>query len=405
MGDTACAPAVPEGRPPRHGWPLVASLLACFVLVGCGATPCHVVYDAGSSGTRLFVYAQDADGWTAHAGPKVGALADPVREIRGRTWSDADAVAREVVDALEQMRRDGPSVDGAPAWTGFDWQQQCDLRSARVLATAGMRVAEQENRARAAELWARVTEQLRAAVGPEVVVDARTITGFEEGLYAWLALRADQPDRSYGIAEMGGASAQITFECPDCDPKNDAVRSVVVDGAPTRIYSYSYLGLGQDEALRALTGSADVPADCRWNVGADRPDWSPSLCRAAFDLRDGAEGVRDPYNVAAGVRGIHQAPPIAPTTPRRWTLTGAFNHWRPDEIDTCCRAGGACYQQPRSCFVAVYRGAFVEAFGVPADAPRADVNWTAGANLCHVGGCLEGVETPPACRWSPEGCL
>ena len=42
---------------------------------------CHIMYDAGSSGTRLYIYEQQDSIWVPHEGPKVGALADPVREI------------------------------------------------------------------------------------------------------------------------------------------------------------------------------------------------------------------------------------------------------------------------------------------------------------------------------------
>ncbi|NKC13250.1 MAG: hypothetical protein GKR94_13955 [Gammaproteobacteria bacterium] len=98
------------------------------------ASNCQIVYDAGSSGTRLYIYEQQGDSWVEHRGPKVSALADPVREIRGKTWADADAVVAEVVGALDEVKPD------------FDWSTQCQLDAAQVLATAGMRIAEQEDR-------------------------------------------------------------------------------------------------------------------------------------------------------------------------------------------------------------------------------------------------------------------
>ena len=46
---------------------------------------CHIIYDAGSKRTRLYVYEQSAMGWIKHHGPRTVALADPARGIRGKT--------------------------------------------------------------------------------------------------------------------------------------------------------------------------------------------------------------------------------------------------------------------------------------------------------------------------------
>ena len=32
---------------------------------------CHIIYDAGSSETRLFIYQETASGWLKHKGPQV----------------------------------------------------------------------------------------------------------------------------------------------------------------------------------------------------------------------------------------------------------------------------------------------------------------------------------------------
>ena len=83
---------------------------------------CHAIYDAGSSGTRLYLYQQtvatqqsamqQGGQWLSHEGPKVAALADPIREIRGKNWADASSVIDDVVQALEDLRQDGPLKKG-----------------------------------------------------------------------------------------------------------------------------------------------------------------------------------------------------------------------------------------------------------------------------------------------------
>ena len=42
---------------------------------------CHIIFDAGSKGTRLYVYQRTDTGWLKHRGPKTVALAEgPLKE-------------------------------------------------------------------------------------------------------------------------------------------------------------------------------------------------------------------------------------------------------------------------------------------------------------------------------------
>lgn len=379
---------------------------ALFSPTAWSSSDCNIIYDAGSSGTRLYIYQQQGEQWLSHAGPKVTALADPVREIRGKTWADAGWVTDEVIKALADIRADGPVSDGKPKWPAFDWQQQCDVKSASVLATAGMRIAEQENRTHAHELWQMLSKKLSAAVGSGVKVDTRTITGFEEGLYAWLALRDDRSNDDYGIAEMGGASAQVTFPCSDCDNSRNAVRTVRVDGKPVKMYSYSFLGLGQDEAPKTLTdvGSSGVPAECAYNIGATQSGWQSASCSREIHLAD-SQGVKDPYNYEAGKFGAHNQPPIQQNGPSQWFLTGAFAYMKPNDVASCCENGSQCFNQQYSCFSSVYRLKYLDTLSIPATSEKVGASWTVGANICGATACLGEAKSAPICRWSDEGCL
>lgn len=369
------------------------------------STVCHAIYDAGSSGTRLYLYQQTAamqqgGQWLSHEGPKVAALADPVREIRGKTWADVGSVTDEVVQALEDLRQDGPLKKGKPEWQGFDWQAECQLQSVRVLATAGMRIAEQENRQRSAELWQMLKQKLQQTVGGNVQVDTRTLTGYEEGLYAWLALQDSNRDNAYGVAEMGGASSQVTFPCTACDNSHDAVRKVLVDGQAIKIYSYSFLGLGQDEAPKTLA----FPKTCAYGVGLQQPDWVPQNCAAQIPLTAGNHGLKDPYNYADGHQGTVNQPPIALGEQQRWFLTGAFSYMQASDLQDCCMTKGQCYNAQTSCFSTVYRPKYLQTLNIPVNSMKADVSWTEGANLCGTTDCLSEAKAP-VCRWSKEGCL
>lgn len=364
------------------------------------AAPCHIVYDAGSSGTRLYIYEQGAVGWIEHEGPKVSALADPVREIRGKGWGDAEAVTDEVAAALDRITGDGPVDDkGRPKWKGFDWPKRCDLLSASVYATAGMRIAEYENRARSDALWKMLEGKLKARVGDSVALNTRTLSGFEEGLFAWLAARQRTGDDRFGIVEMGGASSQITFPCPECDVTRDSVKAVVVDGRVVRLYSYSFLGLGQDEAPKSL----GMPQACAYGVGQSDSQWKEGDCAERIEIQ-GASGIRDPYNHDGQGRGTHNRVSIRQGVAERWFLTGAFNYMKASDVDTCCVNRGDCFNQENACFQAVYLKKYLNELEIPPEAEKLDVSWTLGAAVCRASDCLRRAIVP-VCRWSREGCL
>jgi hypothetical protein len=363
---------------------------------------CQIVFDAGSSGTRLYVYEKQGKNWLEHAGPKVSALADPVREIRGKTHGDIDAVTSEVVTALDSIKTAGP-VDqkGKAAWSAFDWSKQCQVTATMVLATAGMRVAEQENREKSIELWSNLKQKLQAKLGKTVKVNTRTLTGFEEGLFAWFSVREQKQTDQFGIAEMGGASAQVTFPCKNCDAKDDAVKTVLVGGKPTRIFSYSFLGLGLDEASKSLGGIADA---CVYGAGETQANWKVADCSQQIAITD-EQGVRDPYNYSGTQRGTHRRIPIASANSSNWFLTGAFNFMDDSQIQTNCAAKGKFFGDEKSaCFRPVYLAKYLQSVQIPASAQKADASWTLGAVICTASHCLKKASAP-ICRWSDKGCL
>ncbi len=385
-------------------------LLVCVLFLGTiaftpplsaagGASPCYIMYDAGSSGTRLYIYENRGDEWLEHAGPKVSALADPVREINGKDTWDIEAVTTEVVSALDGIKQDGPMKEGKPKWKAFDWSRQCNLVSADVYATAGMRIAEQENRDSSEALWKSLKKKLKKKVGETASVDTRTITGFEEGLYAWLTVREDKKRDNFGIVEMGGASSQVTFPCPDCANTTNAVRTVMLEGKPLKIYSYSFLGLGQDEAPKSL----GLPPSCAYGIGLEEPGWTSGECTDRITVMND-HSIRDPYNYKGDKRGTGNLVPVKKARVENWFLTGAFNYMKDGEFADCCLEKGDCFGKDTSCFRTLYLRKYLRALHIPPSSGRMDVSWTRGAVICEVEDCLSKTE-PPICRWTNEGCL
>lgn len=391
----------------------LASLTQAASMMGPDKNTCYIMYDAGSSGTRLYVYEQDGDRLIEHEGPKVAALADPVRSFRGKTPADIDAVTDEVVGALDLIKSDGPLDDGKPKWQGYNWDAECQVSSSKVYATAGMRIAEQENPTDSVTLWQTLRTKLQARVGADVRVETRTLSGFEEGLFAWLSVKGDNRTTDFGNVEMGGASSQITFPCSDCNTDNDAVRTIQLSGKPLQMYSYSFLGLGQDEASKSLpTPYVDpVPADCAHGVGGQNKDWHPAQCADDIPVRVVATGeaIRDPYNYAVGsiTKGTANTLPAAQKTVSRWTLTGAFNYAKDTDIQECCVSGSqACFEPTTSCFRPVYLQKYLTILGVDAaHASKRNASWTQGAVICETEDCLANQAVAPVCRWTATGCL
>ncbi len=358
---------------------LSLSLIAFSLLMGaCTAhidktpvrdstSPCHIVYDAGSSSTRLHVYEATATGWVQHRGPRTGALADPVRGIHGKTMSDASAVVGDIVSALEGIRRDGPlDNNGQPEWPAFDWRKQCDVEAVAVYATAGMRLAEQQDANASEWLWKMLNHELSNTLG--MTVTTRTLTGFEEGLFAWLAIREQRGDGNFGVAEMGGVSIQIGFPCPECA----AARQVRVKGRSVPVFSFSFLGRGQDEAWKEI---GPLPA-CARGVGIQNPGWQVTDCAAQMVL---TFGLADDITGYIKGRGVLQ-----------WYLSGAFRYMHDTDIEQFCRKGiDSGFEPASSCFRAVYLESVLNTLGLPSDAKKSEVDWTLGAVVCTVTRCLD----------------
>ncbi len=330
-------------------------------------TPCFIIYDGGSKDTRLYIYQRTTTGWLKHRGPKTAALADPVRGIRGKTIEDADAVVKELVDALDEIRATGPlDKTGKPLWPAFDWQEECHLEAVAVYATAGMRLAEQQHPHTSVEFWVKLNKKLARKVG--MPATTRTLTGFEEGLFAWLASRERRQDGNFGIAEMGGASIQVAFPCSGCELS----RPVRVKNQLVEIYGESLLGLGQDETWQRW---GRLPA-CAQGVASKNPDWQIADCEAGMlDIEDRTADVSRQIKAAEGLD---------------WYLSDAFRYMLDTDIEEFCHKGAEdAYEPERSCFRAIYLRRLLSVLGLSAAYELSDADWTLGAVICDTTRCLE----------------
>ena len=253
-----------------------------------GPVPLHtVVLDAGSSGTRLFLYRVEPGPFarveklleqefpTMASGAKEDGINNFVRPDDLATQA---TVVPEIIDPLLAHARGflaGLGVEPAAV-------------EVNLLATAGMRYAEGLHGRAAVD---RLYEGIRAGILRQgfQVGEVRTTCGSEEeGIWSWINLNdvlldAFETDHEpAGIVEVGGSSLQLTFptdEDPDVVPH---VHRVDLNGRRFAVSCRSFLGLGQDDARKEM----------RRRLG---PEGSavcfPGGFRAALDHGDVLDGV------------------------------------------------------------------------------------------------------------------
>ncbi len=198
------------------------------------------IIDAGSSGSRLYVYEISQDG------KSVKTLC--IEEQNSLPLSGIPATEAGVGNYLSTM-------------TGLYKNNDSEPIDLYVLATAGMRDEKKVNRDSAEFIYTCMNGQ---EINKFSIKKATTITGRAEGLYAWIALNYDlkhlgtststtEKPLTYtstptvGIIEIGGASMQITFQAPNRQTydKSDLIDRKGFSG----IYSKSFLGAGVDRVF------------------------------------------------------------------------------------------------------------------------------------------------------------
>lgn len=245
------------------------------------------VIDAGSSGTRLFLY-------HVEPGPY-----PRVEKIAQREFDTMPSGAREdginnFVDPAnpDRERTVDPEVIEPLLGAITPILQERGVRPAAVeinlFATAGMRYAEGLHGGVAVErFYGRIRDAIAArgfGVG-----EVRTARGArEEGLWTWTHLNDTQHSvftsdaAPVGIIEVGGSSTQFSFPV-DRAPDPDAnIFPVAINGKSFAVLCRSYLGLGQDDARKAMRRNAG---------GVEASVCFPTGFPAVHDVGDELDGV------------------------------------------------------------------------------------------------------------------
>lgn len=219
-----------------------------------------IVVDAGSSGTRGFLYT-----WEDTAGiPDVQPVRTDGKQVKIKSKirlasaaKDPNAISDIFTTILDKIKPMIPAnqVKDTPIY---------------IFATAGMRllsITDQE----------RVLDATYDFVKNYGFITKRTnirvIPGVEEGVYGWLSVnhllgifKENKP--TIGAMDLGGASFQIALEVNESDKYEESLL-VRLGNRKIRIFSHSYLGYGVDvsslsvsRAIAAVKDTATVENPC-----------------------------------------------------------------------------------------------------------------------------------------------
>lgn len=250
-----------------------------------------VIIDAGSSGSRAHVFEY------AKSLPMI-----PVPVIKDMynksTQPGLSSYAKTPALAGQSLK---PILDGA-AYSLKSKGVNLSQVPIRVLATAGMRLLPEEQQE---AIYASVRSYIRANYAFSLSDNnVQTISGVMEGVYGWLDVNYllnnfVHPPTTIGSIEMGGASTQIAFATSDTSKSENEVE-VTINHNVYRIFSQSFLGLGEDQTRNIMNTYPTAP-NCYptgYPLNSQRGVFNFSPCSIIYsDIIDG-------YNVPQNILPI-----------------------------------------------------------------------------------------------------
>ncbi|CAG9537364.1 unnamed protein product [Cercopithifilaria johnstoni] len=213
-----------------------------------------IVIDAGSTGSRLFLYKYRSidDRELIDVKPVLDKLS--LRPVVKKITPGLSSFRDKPEDASEYIK---PLLDYAVAFIPLNKHSYTTLF---IFATAGMRLLpiEEQNK-----LLRNLHQNLPFQTSVQIIPDyIKVIEGKWEGIYSWIAINyilgrtefSRQP--TVGIIDMGGASVQIAVELNLTNFNNESVENINLgckDNEQTysyRLFVTTFLGYGVNEALR-----------------------------------------------------------------------------------------------------------------------------------------------------------
>jgi hypothetical protein len=227
--------------------PRILVFIFCFIATAfpvyaestqCQDQQCIAVIDAGSTGSRVHIYAYDLDETKSPI---------HIHELWNKKIKPGFATIEPNADTIDAYLT--TLLASAP-------EQHIPVY---FYATAGMRLLSTSKQKKYyTELQNWFSKQDRWELK-----DAKTITGNEEALFDWLSVNyhlgnfESVQNQSVGVMDMGGASVQIVFPLKDNTTTNDKSHiQIDLYGQHFTLFVHSFLGLGQTEMSHQFLNSA-----------------------------------------------------------------------------------------------------------------------------------------------------
>lgn len=356
-------------------------LLSCLSFAGntnCIENHCIGVVDVGSTGSRLHVYAFQDNG-------------APVEEI----WS------QRVKPGLASLPATSFAIESYLSRLFENAPEEIPIY---FYATAGMRLLPSE-----------VQDQYYSIVRAWFehsfwnLKSAKTISGREEGVFAWLAVHdhvkqqyeKNSTPRYLSVMDMGGASVQVVSAVdagPHVGNPKDYI-DIKLDGKIQTLFVRSFLGLGQNLVLQQFLNETHCFPD-------------------NYLLPDGGKGKGHirycSLRISKLIDNVHEVHRIIHPDPlREWYILGGLTYLAkqpPFEFNDESMTNNELYAQAenkachrlwdtmkrdypeekelsRGCIRASYYHALIKAFGISSDEPirfmpgQSNIDWTLGVIL------------------------
>ncbi|KAL1314431.1 nucleoside-triphosphatase-like [Arachis ipaensis] len=206
-----------------------------------------VIFDAGSSGSRVHVFHFDQNLNLLHIGNEI--------EFYKKIKPGLSAYADNPEEAAESLI---PLLDEAQDIIPLQLQPKTPLR---LGATAGLRLLEGDT---AERILQAVRDMFRTRSNLNVQSDAVTvIDGTQEGSYMWVTLNyllenlGNEYSRTVGVVDLGGASIQMAYAVSKDaaqnaplppDGQDPYIKNVILKETEYNLYVHSYLRYGSDAA-------------------------------------------------------------------------------------------------------------------------------------------------------------
>ncbi|HHT0593596.1 TPA: multidrug DMT transporter permease [Legionella anisa] len=208
----------------------------------CTEHQCIAVVDAGSTGSRLHVFAYDLD--ETNTPSRIAEIWS--KKIKpGFSMIEAN---QNTVDAYLTTLFSGAPTQHIPVY---------------FYATAGMRLVSQTKQ----KIYYQEVQKWFHQKSEWQLVEAKTITGHDEALYDWLAVNyhigalKSSSNEAVGVMDIGGASVQIVFPIRNKTDNKGTHVELQLYGRHINLSVHSFLGLGQNEMAHQLLDIASCFSD------------------------------------------------------------------------------------------------------------------------------------------------